>query len=55
MEYRIMLTVDTNDVSQGAWPDESVEVGAVVSVLTEAGDEILGRVVGSRWREIKYQ
>jgi hypothetical protein len=53
MEYRIILTVETDDIDQAAWPDESVEVGAVVSVLTEAEGEVLGRVVGIRYQRVE--
>ena len=52
MQLIITLTLTTDDVSPTAWPDETVEVGAVVSILTETGDEILGRVVGIRYERV---
>ena len=53
MEFRIILTVQTDDIDQAGWPDESIEVGAVISVLTEAEGEILGRVVGIRYERVE--
>ena len=53
MEYRITLTVNTDDISQGAWPDETIEVGAVVNILSEGGEEVIGRVVGIRYERIE--
>ena len=53
MEFRIMLTVQTDDIDQGDWPDETIEVGTVVGVLTEAEGEILGRVMGIRYERVE--
>lgn len=53
MEYRIILTVENDDIDQDDWPDESIVVGALISVLTEAEGEILGRVVGIRYERVE--
>lgn len=55
-QYRVTLTIQTDDLMPGAWPDVSIEVQTAVSILPECqeDEEIVGRVVGIRYERIEW-
>lgn len=54
-QYRVTLTIQTDDLMPGAWPDVLIETLCAVSIIPDAPEEeeIIGRVVGIRYERVE--
>jgi hypothetical protein len=56
MQYRVILTVHTDEQTPDAWPDVRIERGTTVSIIMDGTEEeILGRVIGMRYEQVHVE